>query len=126
MTSTDQEPGLFWAKQGETEVQQLPLGTYTIVETQAPAGYNPTTGVTVTIDSEGVRWQQNDAGGSVPKIAEKDANTGAFVVVIENNPGVELPSTGGPGTAFYTASGLTLLLGAALTLYYRRRKREQN
>lgn len=39
--------------------------------------------------------------------------------------GVELPATGGSGILPYTLTGLTLLLGAALFLFLRR-KREQN
>ncbi len=46
--------------------------------------------------------------------------------VVGNNPGVELPATGGPGTLVYTVTGLTLTLGAALWLIFSRRKREQN
>ena len=37
-------------------------------------------------------------------------------------PGVELPATGGPGTAAYTASGLALILGALWMLLRRRRE----
>ena len=39
-----------------------------------------------------------------------------------NNPGVELPSTGGPGTALFTAIGgiMTAMAGAILTLKKRK------
>ena len=59
--------------------------------------------------------------------ADKAVNTDGGLITIINTEtaGVELPSTGGPGTVLYTASGLTLLLGAALFLLLRRR-REQN
>ena len=40
---------------------------------------------------------------------------------ITNNPGVELPSTGGPGTRLYTILGTILILGAGVLLWRRRR-----
>ena len=40
---------------------------------------------------------------------------------ITNNPGVELPSTGGPGTRLYTILGTILIAGAGMLLWRRRR-----
>ena len=40
---------------------------------------------------------------------------------ITNNPGVELPSTGGPGTQLFTILGSILILGAGVLLWRRRR-----
>lgn len=40
---------------------------------------------------------------------------------ITNNPGVELPSTGGPGTRIFTILGSILVLGAGVLLWRRRR-----
>ena len=38
------------------------------------------------------------------------------------NPGVELPSTGGPGTLLLTLGGIVLIAGAALGLMANRQK----
>ena len=44
------------------------------------------------------------------------------VLRVWNNPGIELPATGGPGTALFTAIGgiMTALAGAILTLKKRK------
>ena len=47
---------------------------------------------------------------------------GTVAITNEYVAGAELPSTGGPGTLLYTATGLTLLLGASLWLLLRRKK----
>ena len=40
--------------------------------------------------------------------------------------GVELPSTGGPGTILYTTAGLGLMALAILALLLKRRKEQMN
>ena len=100
-------------------IPDLPLGAYTITESGADrAGYNLVT----TFAVGGTNTATNSAAvtlNGTTLTATVDA-TNAYTA------GVELPSTGGSGTAFYTASGLVLLLGASLWLIFRRRKREQN
>lgn len=125
-------------------IQNLPDGLYKLVETQAPAGYNMMTeSIFFAITGGAVTW--TDEAGTVmsshamvtytpaqaavaddPTTSEDEtAAASPATFTVGNTPGVELPSTGGPGTAVYTAAGLSLLLGAALFLLLRRR-REQN
>ena len=55
-------------------------------------------------------------------VTPEDTDYDAFIT---NNPGVELPFTGGPGTFIYTLSGITLLMASALMYIFRMRRRER-
>ena len=44
-----------------------------------------------------------------------------ITIEVLNNPGVELPATGGPGTRLFTILGSILILGAGVLLWRRRR-----
>ena len=106
-------------------------GSYQLVETQAPSGYNMLSGaITFTISNGVVNRPTGDTVTYIAAVADDPTTTDVneaspATFTIPNTPGVELPATGGSGTILYTASGLTLLLGAALWLFLRRR-REQN
>ena len=50
-----------------------------------------------------------------------NSNTEITYYRITNNPGVVLPSTGGPGTRLFTILGIILILGAGVLLWRRRR-----
>ena len=56
--------------------------------------------------------------------SSKDHDEGVLVYIreVENTPGFELPSTGGPGTTLFTVSGLSLVL-LALALLFRKKQR---
>ena len=41
----------------------------------------------------------------------------SYTLTVTNNPGYELPSTGGPGTRLFTIFGSTLILGAGVFLW---------
>ena len=76
---------------------------YSLVETQAPAGYNKLSDpVAVTVD----------AGN-------------ATIIDVENNKGTELPSTGGSGTTMIYIIGVILLAGAGILLVTRRRMKAE-
>ena len=79
-------------------------GTYALVETKAPAGYNKAEDTNFTVK-----------GGDYTA-----ANLEQTATVV-NNKGPELPSTGGIGTTIFYIVGSVLLLAAAIVLIARRR-----
>lgn len=81
-------------------------GTYTLVETTVPDGYNKADDTDVTI-----------------KPASTNNLTTELTVesTVTNNQGTELPSTGGIGTTLFYVIGAILVLGAGILLVTRRR-----
>ena len=81
-------------------VRGLKPGKYYLEETSTPDGYN-----TLTERKE----------------VEIKTQTSALEVIVVNNAGAELPSTGGRGTTLLYAIGAALVIGAAVLLIARRR-----
>lgn len=81
----------------------LPCGTYYLVETEAPAGYN----------------RLNEP---VELTVNADSLSEGREITIINRTGTELPATGGGGTYGFTLGGLTLL---ALAAYLAVRKKAE-
>ena len=81
---------------------------YTLVEIQAPVGYNMLT------EAVPVVWtEENEEGNPV------DINN--TVIDIENKSGTELPSTGGVGTTMFYIFGGILVLAAVVLLVTKKR-----
>ena len=120
--------------EGNFKVTGLDDGTYTLVETKAPAGYNlPADGFSVTLKATtandqtwngtantaltnlAVKVDQTDGTGSV--------DTGLGAITIKNTQGSSLPSTGGMGTVLLYVAGIAVfvLAGATLVMALRRR-----
>lgn len=84
---------------GTIIIKGVDLDTYTLVEIEAPEGYNKLDAdkeFTITVDNQ-------------------------LVVEIANNTGSELPSTGSIGTTIFYVAGSILLVGAAVLLITKKR-----
>lgn len=100
--------------QGVLKFTGLKEGTYKVVETKAPAHYNKLTApITVEIkanynaDGTLLNW------GVIKSGETYDADHPATSITVENKKGIELPSTGGMGTALFTVFGVLIVaLGA--------------
>ena len=85
-------------------------GTYTIVETTVPTGYNKAADQQITIKPAST----NNLSTELNVQAE-----------VTNQSGSELPSTGGIGTTIFYAIGAVLVIGAGIVLVTRRRMNAQ-
>lgn len=98
-------------------VNGLAAGTYWLVETEAPAGYNKLTApikieITKSADTEVNNWTISKDG-----VDESDK-----IIDIVNSTGSLLPSTGGMGTIIFAVIAAILVLGVAVSFIRDKRK----
>lgn len=95
----------------------LAAGTYWLVETKAPQGYNGITApIKITITKSG------DAEVDNWKISKDDVDVDDKIIDIENSTGTILPGTGGMGTILFMVVGIALVLIIAASFVISRRK----
>ena len=95
-------------------VNGLAAGTYYLVETEAPAGYNKLTApIKVTITKTG------DTEWTISKDSNEEADK---IIDVENSTGSILPSTGGMGTIALTVVAALLVLGVAVSFICDRKR----
>lgn len=106
------------------EWKGLEEGTYVLVETTVPDGYNKAKDITFTIEcveptevkatTDTAEWKTESK-----EITAKDASV--FEGTVVNNTGALLPETGGIGTTIFYIVGITLMLGAGIVLISKKR-----
>lgn len=99
---------------GVAKFAGLKEDTYSLVETEAPAGYNK-----LTEDKEVVVTSEKNGN---PQNIEANIS---LDINVPNNTGSVLPSTGGIGTTIFYVVGGILVAGAAILLVTRKRVEEQ-
>lgn len=99
-------------------VNGLAAGTYYLVETEAPAGYNK---LTDPIKVEIKKSTNEDVNAWT--LFNNDKNVDDKIIDVENSTGSILPSTGGMGTIAFTVVAALLVLGVAVG-FIRDRKKE--
>lgn len=104
--------------QGRFQLAGIPSGTYWLVETKAPAGFNLLAEpVQFTIASNGVVALGKGSGSGVVTAGQSG---GLPLVTVRDVPALQLPESGGPGTALFLGGGVLLLVMVGLALYTRR------
>ncbi|MCD8169333.1 MAG: VWA domain-containing protein [Clostridiales bacterium] len=102
-----------------TRLNMVP-GTYFLVETRAPSGYQLLeTPVQFNLKQDGVDVIGDGSQQSMVGIITPGAD-GIPILVIKNSNGFTMPDTGGTGTFLYTGTGMLLMLSAAL--YYMKKR----
>ena len=97
---------------GKIHIDGLDAGKYYLIETESPTGYNKLEGA-VVVD---IIFDH-----STPEYTVKQDGTATDSVNVENNTGTIFPDTGGIGRTIFIFVGLTLMVGAIVTLTVRRK-----
>ena len=109
LTWNTQNPNWFQVPESGVKITNLTEGVYTLQEQRAPEGYVISNGsTTITVSSDGT-------------IRENGNIRTSHGYTIPNEPGAELPATGGPGTIIFYTMGFFLTTLAAITLLLRQR-----
>ena len=104
------------------------VGTYTLHEDSAPAGYNELPGdiaIEVTQDASTgqfivtptINGEQSEF--VTVELADTDDLSKGWIITVKNDAGVVLPSTGGPGTHLFTILGSMMVCLAGALLWRR-------
>ncbi|MBR3016358.1 MAG: LPXTG cell wall anchor domain-containing protein [Clostridia bacterium] len=108
----------------------LGQGTYKLVETQIPDGYNGidpiifTITASYTVDGNPHIGTLTGTGESIT-MTRNSSNKAELDADIQNHSGVTLPSTGGIGTTIFYIVGAVLVLGAAAIILARRKAEQE-
>lgn len=116
---SDQE-GMLTVGRGQTQFK-LQAGTYQLIETKAPAGYEKLSRpVIVRVSASGVSYDDGFSLSTSGQGVSGDVKAG-FELKLSNTSGVIIPSTGGRGVTGFYIFGCLLLVVCGSILAIRRR-----
>lgn len=117
---------------GGIYVSGLDAGTYTVVETQAPSGYNKAASFsfeihpvynTTTGDITNLAVSTSNANVATASVPE---NSGVVALTVKDNAGIALPLTGQSGvTLLWVAGGVMVAVGATHLVRSRKKDKAQ-
>lgn len=104
-------------------LQNLSAGAYWLEETRAPDGFNLLAErVPFTVAADGTVTLSADPDARVVTVGT-DADTGMSEITVADVPALELPESGGPGTAvFLIVGGILTAIAVGWTVVSRRRR----
>lgn len=119
--------------QGMLNIDGLDDGTYVLVETEAPEGFNKLKEpITIEITPEyngkdlvGLTYVVSGGDGEASNTGVADQATGTVSVTVNNNSGFELPSTGGMGTTILYGAGILAMAGGVCYFVMDKKRRAQ-
>ena len=115
---------------GTINVIGLDAGTYSLLEIEAPDGYNKLTApvsVSINIGVDETNNEIKEMSGTVSQGTVKyTIDTATATVTIPNYQGNVLPSTGGIGTTLFYVIGGLLAAGAVVLLVTKKRMSAEN
>lgn len=117
----------FVGEDGKVKFTGLGDGTYTLTETETPAGYNTIAPITVTVASSNLPAEVTTGTETITwtvTTASAGATASGDVITVVNEAGSTLPTTGGMGTTLFYAAGTMLVLVAGVLLVARKRMAE--
>ena len=111
--------------EGRIDVDGLKPGRYTLIEIEAPNGYNMLAepvelSVSITIDEVGDKIATMTGNTNIGSI-DFDVASATVKIVIPNHAGDLLPSTGGMGTTLFYVFGTLMVAAAAVLLITKKR-----
>ena len=119
---TDSTVKVFVDQDGKATFTGLTSGSYKLIESVVPTGYNKIDDLEFTVHFH--EDQEKPFSSNVPSVTLGENNALATTVV--NLSGAELPDTGGIGTTLFYVLGTTLLLGAVVLMITRKRMSREN
>lgn len=111
-------------KDGQFNIKGLDVGSYVLVETQVPSGYNKCADIPITVTAS---HNEVNATSAVTNISMTQSGVSADDLKIDviNNAGASLPETGGMGTTVFYIVGAVLVLAAVVLMVTKKRMAAQ-
>nr|WP_305141772.1 SpaA isopeptide-forming pilin-related protein [uncultured Acetatifactor sp.] len=131
---SDSAGKIVWSKEkeaGQSEVvdsKDIPKGTYTLQETNAPAGYIISEETwTIELSNTDIKITKllgpNNTQNVEVNPTETSEDGKKLTYTFYNTPAYALPSTGGKGIYWYSIGGTLLMMAGALILYRNKSKK---